>query len=147
MIDPDDIFNLFEEDFNQDTPVDPAWASFDKGRVLGSRIIRKVDELITFYKSLDSIKDQERRDLAKDSTLSTYNKILLSYISKVPTEQPHTIRGIALEDATPVADLVGTLMKHYEKRQDYNACALLQTFKDELLYQDLTRDLWIQEYT
>ena len=145
-MDPEDVFDLFKEEFNEDSPVDPTWASFDKGRVLGSRILRKVSELVDTYKGMDVIKDEDNRDRAKNRTLDIYNKLLYSYIAKIPPSNIHVIRGIAHEDTGPVADITTTLIKYYERNGDFNSCALLQTFREELLYQDLIKYLWKENY-
>ena len=149
MIDPQDIFDLFEEDdfiSPQEDEADAHWTSFDKGRVLGSLILRKVADLVDTYKQMDTLKDPENRSKAKSRTLSIYNKILFSYIKKVSINDPHTMRGIAMEEAVPVANIIQTLIKYFERKEDFHSCAYLQSFKEELLFQDMTRDLWEAEY-
>ena len=149
MINPDDIFDLFPEDspsLENDMSIDDTWNHFDRGRMLGSLIIRKVSELITTYQGMDALKDPNNKAAAKNRTLAIYNKIILSYLKKDSTNNIHLIRGLAYEDAKDLPQILDTLTKYFERKEDFNTCAFIQSYKEELLYQDLTRELWLEEY-
>ena len=149
MIDPEELFSLFEDhlsDLSEASQEDKQWADFDRGRALGSVIMRKVADLVDTYKRFDHLSDPDNVKAAKDRTLKIYNKALLALIRRIDSSNPHIMRGIAIEDTHPVSNIIDTLTKHFERTEDFKACTDLVFFKEELLYHDLTRNLWVTDY-
>lgn len=147
MITPDDIFDLFSDDssdLSQDQSMDDRFVDFDRGRMLGSLIIRKVSDLVDTYKNFDGLGSPEAQARAKQRALGIYNKILVSYLKRATSTD--TIRGLAYEDAEPLSHILDTLTKHFERKEDYDTCIYLTNMKEDILYQDLTRTLWLEDY-
>lgn len=147
MITPDDLFDLFSDDSSdlpQDEIQEDRFVRFDRGRMLGSLIIRKVSDLIDTYKAFDSLKDKDAQAKAKDRALRIYNKILVSYLQRATSND--TIRGLAYEDAFALSQIIDTLTKHFERLEDYSTCIYLTNLKEDILYQDLTKSLWVSDY-
>lgn len=149
MIDPEELFSLFEDhlsDLSDASQEDKQWGDFDRGRALGSIIIRKVADLVDTYKRFDTLSDPDNIKAAKNRTLKIYNKALLALIRRIDFNNLHIMRGIAIEDTDPICNIVDTLTKHFERTEDFQACSDLVIFKEELLYHSLTSTLWVTEY-
>ena len=147
MINPEDIFDLFDgesPDLTPDQKFDDKYVNFDRGRMLGSLIIRKVSDLIDTYKSFDNLGSPEAQARAKNKALGIYNKLLVSYLKRA--NHPDCIKGLAYEDAEPLSHILDTLTKHFERKEDYQTCTYLTKLKQDILYEDLTREFWLKEY-
>lgn len=147
MINPDDIFDLFDDespDLSPDHLKEDRFIRFDRGRMLGSLIIRKVSDLIDTYKGFDTLKDPDLQDAAKNRALSIYNKLILSYLRRATHRD--NIRGLAYEDTQALSQIIDTLTKHFERKEDYDTCIYLTTLKEDLLLEDLTKNLWVNDY-
>ena len=147
MINPEDIFDLFDgesPDLTPDQKFDDKYVNFDRGRMLGSLVIRKVSDLIDAYTSFDKLGSPEMQAKAKNKALGIYNKLLVSYLKRA--NHPDCIKGLAYEDAKPLSNILDTLTKHFERKEDYQTCTYLTKLKQDILYEDLTREFWLKEY-
>lgn len=147
MMNPDDIFELFSDDSSdlpQNEIQEDRFVRFDRGRMLGSLIIRKVSDLIDTYTAFDKLKDETAQDNAKTRALRIYNKLLVSYFQRATSTD--TIRGLAYEDTEALSQVLVTLTKHFERLEDYSTCIYLTNLKEDILYQDLTKSLWVSDY-